>query len=182
MKKLFQPTSLMRIDLLKIFLFIVCIAACRDKEDVTPAIVCSKADITKPYDTDDPHFNLNIYLKAERTNVCGYVEFRQVADNAQFIHLDTWVHNLKPNTSYILQRAVDTTIDNNCTSTTWLTLGKGLTPQSILTNEKGDGYAELYRSVSMIAVGTSFDIHFQILEESTSAVALSSDCFLYTVR
>jgi hypothetical protein len=182
MKNSLQQTRTNGFSALRLFLFFICVAACNDDDKVAPQIVCSTDDFMKPYGTDDPHYNLNVYLKGEKTTTCGYIEFRQVADNAQFIHLDTWIHNLKPNTSYILQLAVDTTIDSNCTSTTWLTLGKGLTAQSILTNDKGDGYAELYRSVSMIAVGTTFDIHFQILEESTSAVALTSDCYKYTVR
>jgi hypothetical protein len=182
MKTPFQQLRMVGSKVLRLLIFFICIAACNDDDKVVPEIVCSTADIMKPYGTDDPHFNLNIYLTGEKTATCGYIEFRQVADNGQFIHLDTWVHHLKPNTNYILQRAVDTTIDENCTSTAWLTLGKGLNAQSILTNEKGDGYAELYRSVSMIAVGTTFDIHFQILEESNSTVALTSSCYRYTVR
>ena len=50
------------------------------------------------------------------------------------IYLDTWVVGLQPNTSYQLQRAVDTVLDGNCTGPSWLTLGKGLVAQSIVTN------------------------------------------------
>ena len=98
------------------------------------------------------------------------------------IYLDTWVVGLQPNTSYQLQRAVDTVLDGNCTSTSWLTLGKGLVPQSIVTNNWGSGAAELFRSVAAIPVGSTFDIHFRIVKENTEEVALSSSCYEYTVR
>lgn len=167
--------------LLTALIFTTLVVGCQ-KDEVAPQTACSSLDDQKPYSSQAPHYNLNVYFKGDKVTTCAYVEFRQAVDNAQFIHLDTWVHGLEPNSNYILQRAVDTTIDGNCTSTTWLTLGKGLTAQSIVTDEKGAGYAELFRSVSMIAVGTKFDIHFQILKESDSAVVLTSDCYQYTVR
>jgi len=98
------------------------------------------------------------------------------------IHLDTWVLGLQPNTRYQLQRAVDIVLDGNCTSTSWLTLGKGLDPQSIITNNWGSGSAELFRSVATIPVGSTFDIHFRIVNENTEEVVLSSSCHEYTVR
>ena len=62
---------------------------------------------------------------------------------------------LQPNTSYQLQRAVDTLLDGNCTSIAWLTLGKGLVPQSIVSNNWGSGVAELFRSMAAIPVGST---------------------------
>jgi hypothetical protein len=111
----------------------------------------------------------------------GYLKFRQPVDDKLIIYLDTWVKNLEPNTEYSLQRAVDTNLDLNCTSTSWLTLGAGLQVLSIMTDKTGTGKAELWRDVSMFPVGTAFDIHFQIIKTSTSAVVLSSDCFRYAV-
>ena len=67
----------------------------------------------------------------------GLVKFRQPNDDAFIIHLDVWLRGLAPNTSYLLQRAVDTNVDDDCTSTAWLTLGRGLQPQSITTDETG---------------------------------------------
>ena len=83
------------------------------------------------------------------------------------IYLDTWVRDLAPNTSYLLQRAVDTTIDGDCTSTSWLTLGKGLTPQAITTGDRGTGREALFRSVAAFPVGSEFDIHFRVIDEAT---------------
>jgi len=130
-----------------------------------------------------PNYNLNVILHSVKKSWSfGFIKFRQYENETQLIHLDTWVHDLQPNTSYLLQRAVDTTLDGDCTGTAWLTLGKGLEPQSILTDSRGSGKAELFRSVAAIPVGSTFDIHFQIIKESTSEVVLTSDCYEYTVR
>jgi len=128
----------------------------------------------------DPHFNLDVILRGERKQF-GFVIFRQNPDAAKIITLDTWVLGLEPNHEYLLQRAVDT-FDGSCTSTTWLTLGKGLTPQSIFTNDKGMGYENLWRDISAIASGTAFDIHFQVVDAETLAIVLTSDCYEYVVR
>ena len=96
----------------------------------------------------------------------------------------SWVRDLEPNHQYLLQRAVDAAnvVDGNCTSTSWLTLGKGLTPQSILTDDSGKGDEELWRDVSAVASGTAFDIHFRIVDATTMTVVLTSDCYQYVVR
>src|SRR5215510_11951694 len=83
---------------------------------------------------ESPNFNLEVILRGEGF---GHVKFRQNNDAPFIINLDVWVRDLKPNTSYLLQRAVDTIVDDNCTSTAWLTLGKGLQPQSITTDGTG---------------------------------------------
>ena len=169
-------------SLLVILLLSVLGTACQKDPEVVPVTECTASEIQKPISSTAPHYNLNVFLKGTSATACGYVEFRQEVDGAQFIHLDTWVHGLEPGTAYSLQRAVDTTLDGNCTSTTWLTLGKGLTAENITTDANGSGYAELFRSVSMIAVGTTFDIHFQIIKVSDSSVVLTGDCYQYTVR
>ena len=125
-------------------------------------------------------FNLNVILFGENYSL-GYIRFRQYPDSSHIIHLDTWVFNLKPNHSYLLQRAVDA-LDYNCTSTTWLTLGKGLTAQAIQTNSWGNGMAQLYRNVSSVSPGSTFDIHFQVIDAVSSAVVLKSGCYQYQVR
>jgi hypothetical protein len=98
--------------------------------------------------------------------------------------LGTWVRGLAPDHQYLLQRAVDAAnvVDGDCTSTSWLTLGKGLTQQSILTDDGGKGSEELWRDLSAVASGTAFDIHFRILDAATMAVVLTSDCYQYVVR
>ncbi len=130
----------------------------------------------------DQQFNLDVTLKGGKSTV--YLKFTQNPDPAKIIELDIKVHNLSPNHGYLLQRAVDeiNVADGNCTSTSWLTLGKGLTPQSIFTDGNGDGEVELWRDVTSIATGAIFDIHFQVIDAVNSQVVLVSDCYKYTVR
>lgn len=132
---------------------------------------------------EKPNFNLEVILRGEG-NAFGLVKFRQDVDPSKIITLDTWVRDLQPNHSYLLQRAVDpiNVVDGNCTSTSWLTLGKGLTPQSITTDATGTGREDLWRDVSAIASGSSFDIHFRIVDAANMQVVLTSDCYQYMVR
>lgn len=127
---------------------------------------------------ETPHFNLQVILRGEGF---GLVKFRQPNDDDLIIHLDTWVRDLAPNTRYQLQRAVDMTVDDNCTSTAWLTLGKGAEPQSITTDDRGTGREELFRSVAAFPVGSEFDIHFRVILEGTANVVLSSECYQFTI-
>jgi hypothetical protein len=133
-----------------------------------------------PWGSETPQFNLEVILRGEAFGF-GLVRFRQPNDDALVVHLDTWVRDLAPNTSYLLQRAVDVNVDDNCTSTAWLTLGKGLQPQSITTDATGEGREELFRSVAAFPVGSEFDIHFRVIEEATSAVVLTSKCYQFTI-
>lgn len=132
-------------------------------------------------DNANSNFNLEVNLKGEG-NRSGHIHFRQDKDPAKIITLDIKVHHLEPNREYLLQRAVDTNLDGNCTSTSWLTLGHGLQPQSIFTDDKGNGTEELWRDVSMVASGATFDIHFQVIDAVTKEVVLTSGCYQYTVR
>ena len=110
------------------------------------------------------------------------MKFRQPNDADKTIFLDTWLRDLEPNTSYLLQRAVDTNVDGDCTSTAWLTLGKGLAPQAITTDAAGTGREELFRSVAAIADGARFDIQFRVIDATTQAVVLTSGCYEYVVN
>jgi len=127
-----------------------------------------------------PPFNLEVILHGEGKQF-GLVKFRQDVEPAKIVTLDTWVRDLMPNHEYLLQRALDNP-DGNCTSTTWLTLGKGLTPQSILTDDQGMGKENLWRDLSAIPSGTAFDIHFRVVDKTSMAVVLDSDCYQYVVR
>lgn len=180
----------------------VVIDSCK-KSNIEPATASALTAST--VNTSDPksltltkvNYNLNVILRGvskhedqgedrdgdrDEDHMLGHIKFRQDKDTPKIVSLDVWVHGLEPNHSYQLQRAVDTNLDGNCTSTTWLTLGKGLTPQSIMTDSKGMGQEDLWRDVSSVASGSTFDIHFQIIDELTSAVVLTSDCYQYTVR
>ena len=127
---------------------------------------------------ETPNFNLEVILRGQGF---GHVKFRQPNDAENVVHLDVWVRDLAPNTSYLLQRAVDATIDDNCTSSAWLTLGKGAVPQSIDTDNSGTGTADLFRNLGATAAGTTFDIHFRVIDAITSAVVLESGCYQFTV-
>ena len=133
----------------------------------------------------DSAYDLNVALRGDAKSMpgsSGYIEFRQDPDTARIVDLNTWVHNLQPNHSYLLQRAVNPITDADCSSTAWLTLGLGLTPQDIMTDNHGDGHADLWRDITSAARGAQFHIHFQIVDGVTMATVLTSDCYDYTVR
>ena len=127
-----------------------------------------------------PQFNLDVTLLSQG-QAFGHVAFRQNHDGAQLAHLGVSAQHLAPNTSYVLQRAVDV-MDGVCTSVAWLTLGKGATPQTIDTNAAGTGQADLWRSLTAFPVGTTFDITFRVLDATTQAVVLTSPCYQFFVR
>jgi hypothetical protein len=143
-----------------------------------PVSPIQSAHAAAAWGPEDPSFNLEVVLTGAGF---GLVRFRQPNDGEKVIYLDTWVRDLTPNTDYVLQRAVDTNLDGDCTSASWLTLGDGLTPLSITTDERGTGRAALWRDVSAIATGGHFDIHFRVLHATTSAVVLTSACYEYVV-
>jgi hypothetical protein len=130
-----------------------------------------------PWGPETPNFNLEVVLRGEGF---GHVKFRQPNDEAFVVYLGVWLRGLAPNTSYLLQRAVDTDVDDDCTGTAWLTLGRGLQPQSITTDETGTGREELFRILPPLP-GTEFDIHFRVIEEQTQAVVLTSKCYQFTI-
>jgi len=131
-----------------------------------------------PWGPETPKFNLEVVLRGEGF---GLVKFRQPNDEAFIINLDVWLRNMTPNTSYLLQRAVDPVVDDNCTSNAWLTLGKGAVAQSITTDENGTGRESLFRNVAAFPPGTEFDIHFRVIEQATGIVVLTSQCYQFTI-
>jgi hypothetical protein len=131
-----------------------------------------------PWGPESPNFNVQVILRGEGF---GLVRFRQPNDEVLIVHLDVWVRDLTPNTSYLLQRAVDVDVDDVCSSEGWLTLGKGTQPQSITTDSTGEGREALFRSVAAFPVGSEFDIHFRVIEETTGSVVLTSQCYQFTI-
>jgi hypothetical protein len=125
-----------------------------------------------------PPFNIEIILRGDGF---GVVKFRQLHGGDKIVNLDTRLMGLSPNTSYLLQRAVDANVNDDCTGTAWLTLGKGAVPQAITTDDRGTGREELYRNLGATAVGTKFDIHFRVIDATTSAVVLTSECYQFVV-
>jgi hypothetical protein len=149
-------------------------AACTDRAGVTlPSFGVA-------WGPETPNFNLEVVLRGAVSGF-GLVKFRQPNDADKIIYLDTWVRGLAPHTSYRLQRAVDTNLDGECTGDAWLTLGKGLTPEAIVTDDRGTGRAKLFRSVAAFPVGSQFDIQFRVIDDATSAVVLESACYQYTI-
>jgi len=130
-----------------------------------------------------PPFNLEVILRGEGKSF-GHVKFRQDNDPDKIVNLDVWIRDLEPNHEYLLQRAVDAAnvVDGNCTSASWLTLGKGLVSQSIFTDGTGTGNEALWRSVAAVASGAAFDIHFRVIDASSLEPVLTSDCYEYVVR
>jgi hypothetical protein len=51
-----------------------------------------------------------------------------------------------------------------------------------VTDDTGTARAALWRDLSAVAPGTTFDIHFRVIENGTSHVALESDCYRFVVR
>ncbi len=145
---------------------------------------CSKSvpgdHFTSPYDIDVSLFPVT--EKGLGAKGSGFIKFRQNPDTARIIDLNVFVTGLAPKHAYLLQRAVNPITDSACTSTAWLTLGKGLVTQAIHTDAKGEGHEDLWRDVTAIARGTGFRIHFQIVDSATLAPVLVSDCDMYQVR
>jgi hypothetical protein len=155
---------------------IIALAGCgADKTAPTGLLVPTQSSQWGP---ETPNFNLEVVLRGDGF---GLVRFRQPNDDALTIYLTTWVRGLEPNTAYVLQRAADTNLDGICSSTSWLTLGKGLVPQSITTDDRGTGQESLFRSVASLGVGATFDITFRVVNVETAAVVLTSDCYRYTI-
>ena len=149
------------------------------------AAAAAPADaVGPPWGPATPNFNLEVVLRpvaGTPDGGFGLVRFRQPKDAEKVVYLDVWVRDLAPNHSYLLQRAVDTNVNDDCSGTNWLTLGQGLVPQAITTDETGTGRANLFRSLASIPLGTEFDIHFRVIDAATSAVVLESACYQYRV-
>lgn len=133
---------------------------------------------------ETPNFNLEAVLRPAVSGPekgFGLVKFRQPNDADKIVYLEVWVRDMAPNHSYYLQRAVDTNVDDICTGTNWLTLGQGLVPEAITTDERGTGRAELFRDLAAVPTGIEFDIHFRMIDAVTSAVVLQSGCYQFVV-
>jgi hypothetical protein len=136
-----------------------------------------------PWGPATPNFNDEVILRpvAGGPDGFGLVKFRQPRDADKIVYLDVWVRDLAPNHGYYLQRAVDSNVDDICTGTNWLTLGQGLVPEAITTDERGTGRADLFRDLAALPLGAQFDIQFRVIDAATSAAVLESGCYQYVV-
>jgi len=171
------------------FFFVACatltVAGCEPATPLPTAAPTSipLASVASPWGPESPPFNLEAVLRSPSGGTgFGLVRFRQPNGGGQVVYLDTWVRDLTPNASYRLQRAVDGVVDGTCTSASgWLTLGAGLTPLAIVTDDFGTGRAQLFRDLGAFPVGSRFDIHFRIIEDATGSVVLQSDCYEFVI-
>jgi hypothetical protein len=151
------------------------------RESATAPVFARSGEASAAWGPETPNFNIEVILRAPVGAAgFGHVKFRQPNDDELRINLDTWVRDLAPNTHYLLQRAVDTAVNDACTSSTWLTLGKGLVAQDIVTDERGTGREDLFRVLAS-PLGSEFDIHFRVIDAVTQAVVLTSDCYQFRV-
>ena len=142
------------------------------------------AEAGPPWGPETPPFNIEVILRdVTGGRGFGHVKFRQPNDTEKIVYLDTWVRDLAPDHAYRLQRAVDTTLDGSCTrvETDWLTLGKGLVPQVITTDDQGTARAHLFRDLAAVPTGKQFDINFRVIDAVSSAPVLESGCYRFTV-
>ena len=151
---------------------------------ISAAAAAAQAEAVPPWGPETPHFNLQAILRPAASGPddgFGLVKFRQPNDADKIVYLDVSVRKLVPNHSYYLQRATDTSVDDVCTGTNWLTLGRGLTPEAITTDDRGTGRAQLFRDLAALPAGMQFDIHFRVIDAATTAVVLESGCYQFTV-
>ena len=162
----------------------IAMTACQDPSTAPRALSANTNRVADRSTGDTPNYNLELLLRPAGTgDGFGHVKFRQDGnDGVQRIDLGVWVRDLAPNTEYLLQRAVDTNLNGVCTGTNWLTLGEGLVPQSITTDDKGSGTQDLFRVVS-VSRGSTFDIIMRIVrKDAPTQAVLISDCYQYSVR
>ena len=147
-------------------------------------VVAASLGVGRASATATPNFNLEAILRPGADGPgggFGLVKFRQPKDADTIVFLDVWVRDLAPDHGYFLQRATDSSVDDDCSGANWLTLGQGPLPQVITTDDRGTGRADLFRSLAAIPLGTEFDIHFRVIDAVTSAVVLESACYQFTV-
>jgi hypothetical protein len=147
--------------------------------DSSMAADASAPGISTPTSAAEPPSQIQAILRGDGFGLVRFRQQRNATEN--IIDLDVWVRDLAPNSSYSLQRATDTTLDDVCTGSNWLTLGEGLTPKSIDTDSSGTGRAALFRDLSSLVAGTEFDIYFRVIDNSTNVV-LQSDCYRFVIR
>ena len=172
---------LIDVPVLALTTVLACVSDARNP--VSPAVASSQLGISaSSWGPETPPFNDEIILRdVTGAGGFGHVKFRQPNDADRIVYLDTWVRDLQPNTGYQLQRATDVDVNDDCTGTNWLTLGMGTVPQSITTDSRGTGQAALFRNLAAFAVGSTFDIHFRVIEQASQAVVLESACYQFVV-
>jgi hypothetical protein len=115
----------------------------------------------RPSGPATPNFNLEAVLRPVAggpDNAFGLVKFRQPKDADTIAYLGVWVRDLAPNHDYFLQRATDTTLNDDCVGTNWLTLGQGLVARAVTTDGRepaGQTYSAIWRPSRLARSSTS---------------------------
>ena len=161
---------------LKLFALLTTLAA------AAPA--AAQADGGRRWGPETPKFNLQVVLRPAAggpDNAFGLVKFRQPNDANKIVLLGFWARDLVPNHGYYLQRATDSNVNDDCTGTNWLTLGQGVTPETITTDDVGTARAALFRDLAALPTGAEFDIQFRVIDAVSSVTVLESGCYQFTV-
>jgi hypothetical protein len=172
-----EPATLKRAETMRLFKLLAAIAALT----VVLAAAARADAVACPWGSERNFVASLRPVSGDPAHAYGVVVFRQPHDAEKVAYLDVWTLGLAPNHGYSLQRATDTTVDDICTGTNWLTLGRGLEPQAIETNERGFGRAHLFRDLATVLDGTQFDIQFRVIDSVTQDVVLVSSCHQFTV-
>src|SRR5206468_11123004 len=98
---------------------IVALNGCRGDATAPTGLLVPTQSRQSAWGPETPNFNLEVVLRGDGF---GLVKFRQPNDDALIVNLDIWVRDLEPNTVYVLQRAVDRTLDGVCPTVGWLPL------------------------------------------------------------
>ena len=129
-----------------------------------------------------PPLNLEAVLRAPAgQDGFGLVTFRQRNDADRIADIDAWVRDLAPNGHYILKYATDADVDDDCTSTDWVDLPRPFRPTPINTDDRGTGRAALFLDLSAFPAGSTFDIHFEVVDAFGGTIMLTSACYQFRV-
>ena len=135
-----------------------------------------------PLGPQSPPFNLEAILRAPTgQDGFGLVNFRQPNDADQIAYLDVWLRDLPPNRYFSVKYATDTDVDGDCTNTDWVDLPRPHRPNPIHTDDRGTGRGSLFLDLSAFPVGSTFDIHFEVVDAFGGTIMLTSDCYQFTV-
>jgi len=172
-----EPATLKQGETMRRFTLLVVIAALT----VGPAAAARADAVAHPGGSERNFVALLRPVSGGPAHAFGVVFFRQPHDAEKVVFLDVWTLGLTPNHSYSLQRATDSMVNDDCQGMNWLTLGRGVDPQAIETNERGYGRAHLFRDLAAFPDGTQFDIQFRVVDSVTQDVLLVTACHQFTV-
>lgn len=172
---------MLRCKSLSIVSFIVLLSSCIGELPLTiymeqPTANVSSADKSVAILTP---FNYTIEMYgADDTR--GVIRFSHKPDD-DIIILNIYAHDLPADHRYHLQYAIDTDLNGQCAATNWVSAGDHTTEFDMEADRTGAIIEEYKIPASRMLNGSSFDIRFQ-LKDQTSEVVLTSTCYPYRVK